>query len=249
MRCGIVLAAVAALACLAHASQVPFVLSHDAAVRPEARLTGRFLHITDLHVDENYLEDAAVVSTCHSPHPRQKHGGFWRSGHWGTGVSDCDAPLRLANSTLKWIADNWDAPPALGGGGDVHRMFDFIVWTGDSARHDQDTDIPRTPEEIMRENTYLLHLLETYFPGVPLIPTIGNNDVYVHNTLEPGYARMCALYSRQPKQRDARARAPMAFTRPRRVREVDGAWRLLCKGAHPWEARHHQHQHHVLLRL
>ena len=171
------------------AAQRPFQLevAADKGRASDRVLSGRFLHVTDVHVDHQYREGSSVVSACHHDHPYHRHGGEWRAGHWGTGVSDCDAPPELANATLRWITDNWDVPPATGtpSVAPTH-MFDFIIWTGDSARHDSDTQIPRTAEEVFAENAHLLHTLESYFPGVPLVPTVGNNDVGLHNTFAPG---------------------------------------------------------------
>lgn len=58
---------------------------------------------------------------------------------------------------------------------------DFIVWTGDNARHDADRVIPRTAQDIYSANEVVAQMLKTV--GVPTAPSIGNNDVYPHNVL------------------------------------------------------------------
>ena len=75
-----------------------------------------------------------------------------------------------------------------------------MVWTGDSARHDNDEQIPRTPDEIVDLNDYMARQWVGLFglrdnigvPGsvprvsVPVVPTFGNNDMTPHNILRPG---------------------------------------------------------------
>ena len=56
-----------------------------------------------------------------------------------------------------------------------------MVWTGDNARHDADRVIPRTAADIYNANAVVASMMKTM--GVPLVPSIGNNDVYPHDTL------------------------------------------------------------------
>lgn len=58
---------------------------------------------------------------------------------------------------------------------------DFIVWTGDNARHDSDHLMPRTAADIYSANSKVASMLSSL--GVPLVPSIGNNDVYPHDQL------------------------------------------------------------------
>ena len=165
---------------------------------------GRFLHITDLHPDPHYKHGSAVVSGCHHEKPtKKKKGGKHRAGWWGTGVSDCDTPPRLVESSLKWIAKNWLAKHdkaqepfhsldtasthlANHSDADAGMGFDFIIWTGDSARHDIDSKLPRTLPEIIQLNKWTLAQIEQAFPGVPIVPTFGNNDIFPHNIMFQG---------------------------------------------------------------
>lgn len=97
------------------------------------------------------------------------------AGYWGSAVSDCDAPLTLVNSTFDWLSREWAD------------SVDFVVWTGDNARHDIDRDIPRTPQEIYTLNRYMVDKMqETFGKKIVLVPSIGNNDIYPHNILAPG---------------------------------------------------------------
>ncbi len=156
--------------------------------------------------NEVYKHGSAVSSGCHSAKPKKgKKGGSGRrrAGFWGSGVSDCDSPPHLVSATLDWVAENWissgganprssssPATPLAGRGpltSDVAGAeaeeqgaadgFDYIIWTGDSARHDIDSDHPRTREEIFNYNRWALAEMERRFPGVAIVPSIGNNDI------------------------------------------------------------------------
>lgn len=144
---------------------------------------GRFLHITDMHLDKHYKEGAAVSSQCHWDGLQRMRDGERLSGYWGTQESDCDAPYRLANATLAWLALHWTENAKQQR--DV-RPFDFVLWTGDSARHEQDMLIPRTADEISASNRDAVELFEQHLPGVPIVPNFGNNDVVLHNTMPGG---------------------------------------------------------------
>lgn len=75
-----------------------------------------------------------------------------------------------------------------------------MIWTGDSARHDNDEKIPRTANEIMELNTLLSQKWISIFVeegvretsnavprmSIPVIPTFGNNDIMPHNIFNEG---------------------------------------------------------------
>ncbi|PKS07906.1 hypothetical protein jhhlp_006514 [Lomentospora prolificans] len=146
-------------------------------------LRGRFLHITDFHPDEYYKPYTNTDMVCH----RRKGN----AGYYGTELSSCDSPRSLANATLDWVAAN------------LRDEIDFVIWTGDSARHDSDEQIPRTAAEVLRSNQYLADKMFSTFAdennperlAVPVIPTIGNNDFIPHNVLLPGPNRWLQHYS------------------------------------------------------
>jgi endopolyphosphatase len=112
-------------------------------------------------------------------------------------VSDCDSPFSLVNATFEWINDN------------LKDKVDFIVWTGDSARHDNDERHPRTEEEVLGLNTYLVDKFVEVFGKtgniddpdptkdfiVPIVPTFGNNDMLPHNIFEPGPNKWTRKYA------------------------------------------------------
>jgi len=137
------------------------------------KLHGRFLHITDMHPDPHYSVDASQSSACHRQRPRKEKP---RSGYYGTPFSDCDSPLQLTNLTLDFLDKNWASE------------IDFVVWTGDNARHDNDRKIPRTVKEIYDLNTMIAKEMENIFvrKGIPVVPSLGNNDIWPHNILPAG---------------------------------------------------------------
>lgn len=52
-------------------------------------------------------------------------------------------------------------------------------------RHDDDDQLPKTRDEIIWTNIKLKIWLNQYFPDVPIIFSIGNNDVLVHDSILP----------------------------------------------------------------
>jgi endopolyphosphatase len=68
---------------------------------------------------------------------------------------------------------------------------DFVVWTGDSPRHNSDPIFHPTTQEIIEQLDW--QISEKIFSAtyrsdrvVMVYPTIGNNDVYPHDTCYPG---------------------------------------------------------------
>lgn len=98
--------------------------------------------------------------------------------------SECDSPFSLANETFRWIEKN------------LRDEIDFVLWTGDSARHDNDEEIPRQEWEIFRLNELMVSKFVEVFGvdeepddtrlTIPIVPTFGNNDMLPHNIFRPG---------------------------------------------------------------
>jgi endopolyphosphatase len=75
-----------------------------------------------------------------------------------------------------------------------------VIWTGDSARHDNDEKLPRTADEIVELNDFLSQKWVSIFGqegisetsnavpkmSIPVIPTFGNNDIMPHNIFHEG---------------------------------------------------------------
>lgn len=127
---------------------------------------GRFLHLTDFHPDPYYKPNSDPAEMCHAG----KKGG---AGKYGDAILGCDSPMALVYDTVKWVKDN------------LGDKIDFIVWTGDNVRHDNDRRFPRTELNIFDLNQDISDLLHDNFGTLP-IPSLGNNDVYPHNLFSPG---------------------------------------------------------------
>lgn len=165
-------------------------------------LHGRFLHITGTRVPKSERRNLYCryrdTDMCLDLHPDQFyqtysstkefaacHRGNGPAGVFGAETTDCDSPITLVNATFKWINDH------------LTDTIDFVIWTGDSSRHDSDEEIPRTEKEIMSTNELLVNKFEEVFGKenasdptngrtIPIIPTFGNNDIMPHNIMHPG---------------------------------------------------------------
>ncbi|KAF8351449.1 Metallo-dependent phosphatase-like protein [Amanita rubescens] len=145
---------------------------------PQA-LRGRFLHISDMHPDPHYISHTSKRNFCHRG--KQSVG----SGYYGTPYSDCDSPLHLTNFTLDYLDSNWASE------------IDFVIWTGDNARHDSDESVPRTPAEIKDLNKAVAKKMREIFleRGIPVVPSIGNNDIWPHNLMTLGPNEITKAFS------------------------------------------------------
>ncbi|KAL8924102.1 MAG: hypothetical protein Q9208_004239 [Pyrenodesmia sp. 3 TL-2023] len=155
------------------------------------KLRGRFLHITDVHPDRFYSQGSSTDSddAC--------HWGQGSAGVFGAERTDCDSPITLVNATFQWINDN------------LKDSIDFIVWTGDSARHDNDELIPRTEEQVIELNELLVTKFVEVFGKddkindtdptndftIPIVPNFGNNDILPHNIFTQGPNRWTKAFS------------------------------------------------------
>lgn len=112
------------------------------------------------------------------------HGGTGTAGKYGDAVLGCDSPVILMNKTLEWIEHN------------LKDKIDFVVWTGDNIRHDNDRQYPRYESDIFQMNQHVSDKIYQLFSNedkldprnmlVDVIPSLGNNDVYPHNLFSPG---------------------------------------------------------------
>ncbi|KAK2045932.1 calcineurin-like phosphoesterase [Colletotrichum somersetense] len=164
----------------------PEAVDADAvATEGSRRLHGKFLHITDFHPDQFYKTHSSTEEglACHR--------GDGSAGYYGAETSDCDTPGSLVNATFDWIAAN------------IADDIDFVIWTGDSARHDSDEEIPRNPAQVLGTNRWIADkFVETFGDqkdstrmAVPVIPTFGNNDILPHNILLPGPNKWLGYYA------------------------------------------------------
>ncbi|KAK4674241.1 Endopolyphosphatase [Podospora pseudopauciseta] len=166
----------------APAAEQQHILSNSA---PRKGLHGRFLHITDIHPDEFYKVHSSTDEDdgCHK--------GEGPAGPYGAETTDCDSPYSLVNATFDWIEAN------------LKDKIDFVVWTGDTARHDRDDDLPRTQDQVLGTNTWIAdkfaEMLRNEETGhgmsIPVVPTFGNNDILPHNILLPGPNKWLQTYT------------------------------------------------------
>ncbi|USP74310.1 hypothetical protein yc1106_01584 [Curvularia clavata] len=163
----------------AQSSSHPHAADASSHASGQRKLTGRFLHITDFHPDPFYKTYSSTASgeACH-----RNRGP---AGIYGAETTDCDSPFALVNQTFQWIQDN------------IKDEIDFVIWTGDSARHDNDEKLPRTREQIIDQNEFMVSKFVDVFgrpnpsrgPGdfvIPIVPTFGNNDIMPHNIFTSG---------------------------------------------------------------
>jgi hypothetical protein len=134
-------------------------------------LNGKFMHISDIHIDELYADGSDPATMCHRPNATNPEVNV--AGKYGALGSICDTPQVLLDSTFKWMADN--TPD-----------MDFILYTGDSARHDRDKKVPRQHSEVLNEHKIVVDkVLSTFDSKVKFIPTFGNNDELDYNKMAP----------------------------------------------------------------
>lgn len=157
----------------------------DGTITKEKLLHGRFLHLTDMHPDELNVIGGAIRTKCH-----KKVASITDeediSHKFGDSLSGCDSPIDLYTSTLQWIREN------------LKDHIDFVIWTGDNIRHDNDRNHPRTEYDIFDMNEKVADdILKTFMDDgeenmdphhrrIKVVPSLGNNDVYPHNLFAPG---------------------------------------------------------------
>ncbi|KAM5356118.1 hypothetical protein ACJ41O_002764 [Fusarium nematophilum] len=153
------------------------------AQQPKRKLNGKFLHVTDFHPDESYKAHSSTAEgvACHR--------GKGPAGKYGAETTDCDSPMDLVESTLAWVRNH------------LKDEIDFVVWTGDTARHDSDEKLPRNSNHVLGTNREVAKkMVETFSDdkgalNIPVIPTFGNNDFLPHNIFYPGPNKWLQAYS------------------------------------------------------
>ncbi|CAD6614095.1 BAH_G0012620.mRNA.1.CDS.1 [Saccharomyces cerevisiae] len=157
------------------------VIIKDVKTGKERKLHGRFLHITDIHPDPYYVEGSSIDAVCHTGKPSKKKDV---APKFGKAMSGCDSPVVLMEETLRWIKEN------------LRDKIDFVIWTGDNIRHDNDRKHPRTEAQIFDMNNIVADKMTELFSAgneedprdfdVSVIPSLGNNDVFPHNMFALG---------------------------------------------------------------
>ena len=115
---------------------------------------GHFWHISDLHIDYNYVVGGNVSDHC------------WKSKNESANVIEqemvgpagnyhCDSPYVLAMSALDAMKK-------------IHSDPDFILWTGDSVTHWAKHGSPDM-NYVMNVTQKVFRKFEQHFPSVPII--------------------------------------------------------------------------------
>ncbi|KAI9259300.1 Metallo-dependent phosphatase-like protein [Sporodiniella umbellata] len=148
-------------------SAVPYQ-GNRALLKRGKELHGRFLHITDIHLDNHYLEGSDPATICH----RRGKSHSSEVGKFGALGTECDTPISLVKATFDFLKEHV-------------QDIDFILYTGDTARHDRDKSEPITSEDILTGHKTILKQFESAYDTsyTPMIPTIGNNDGLNHNDI------------------------------------------------------------------
>ncbi|KAM5248630.1 acid sphingomyelinase-like phosphodiesterase 3b [Ctenodactylus gundi] len=122
--------------------------------------TGKFWHISDLHLDPNYTVSKDPLQVCPSAGSQPVHN----AGPWGDYL--CDAPWALINASIYAMKE-------------IEPQPDFILWTGD--------DTPHVPDEKLGEAMVLKivaglsGLIREVFPDTKVYAAMGNHDFHPKN--------------------------------------------------------------------
>lgn len=128
--------------------------------------TFNFLHISDIHIDPNYVEGSIV--NCNEP--VCCHNGFSESngaGYWGT-QANCDLPPRTVQLFFKQVSK---------------MNLKFVLWTGDSPPHNIWNYTKENHTDFANTITELFH---KYLPNVPVYPVLGNHGCFPMDQFGPG---------------------------------------------------------------
>jgi len=145
--------------------------------------SGSFWIVTDWHINNGFNAtppklDSALGSTQKQCNTRTNISSL-RPGRYG--AFGCDSNLVLFRTAVAFMARTQPAP-------------DFILWQGDNYGH---VAPPDTEALVLGSTALLADLLSDAFPGVPILPAVGNHDTYPYNS-DPGatfYAKICALWA------------------------------------------------------
>jgi hypothetical protein len=110
------------------------------------------LFLNDIHYDPNYLPTGTPENACRKA--VSKPNASYAFGQYG-----CDAPQFVIGSLLNYAHSVVPSP-------------DFIVIAGDFPAHDLDL----THSGLLSIFQSVFSMVSAYFPGIPIYPTMGNND-------------------------------------------------------------------------
>jgi len=111
--------------------------------------TRKFLQVSDIHLDLNYKEDGNEAKFCREVSGKASKYGSYK----------CDPPKILVESAFEAMKKYSPNP-------------EFILWTGDNSAHDQTLN----KSDIMSNLRFVTQKFHKFYPGVPVIPVLGNHD-------------------------------------------------------------------------
>ncbi|XP_061757143.1 acid sphingomyelinase-like phosphodiesterase 3a [Nerophis ophidion] len=119
--------------------------------------TGRFWHITDLHLDPTYHLTPDPTKVCFSSkgEPATDAGLF--------GAFPCDSPYSLIQSVFLHM-DHLVQPE------------DFFIWTGDSPPHVPVDEL--STEMVIQVMSNMTQTIRQHFPNITVYPAVGNHDYW-----------------------------------------------------------------------
>ncbi|PVU91092.1 hypothetical protein BB559_004314 [Furculomyces boomerangus] len=173
---------------------------------------GKFLHLTDIHIDPNYREGTGVNNFCHFE-PDNKNIETFKSekkNQIKSANNTFTKPLYLKlypavknrqGSALRFGTpyERCDTPELLLDAAtsyissEILQEIDFTVLTGDNCRHDNDEYFPMSNERIVEQQKLVFGKMRSVFDNksplnqnkkqIKVVFSIGNNDMYPHNKL------------------------------------------------------------------
>jgi endopolyphosphatase len=148
--------------------------------------TGKFLVISDIHFDPYFDPEVGTKDFCRDNPPKDfiiplepsKKGNGNISlplnvlsddeKHHIYGKYGCDSPYPLLESVLQAMQSEEGTP-------------DFILVLGDTSAHYMDTW-----KDVVNAINNATETMASYFPGVPVLPILGNNDAFPDYQLPTG---------------------------------------------------------------
>ncbi|XP_068199242.1 cyclic GMP-AMP phosphodiesterase SMPDL3A [Antennarius striatus] len=126
---------------------------------PSGRTTGsgRFWHITDLHLDPTYRLSPDPSKVCFS----SKGAPVTHAGVFGDYL--CDSPYQLIQSAFTHMAS-------------LTQPQDFIIWTGDSPPHVPVDEL--STDLVIDIISNMTQTIRDHFPKLMVYPALGNHDYW-----------------------------------------------------------------------
>ncbi|XP_068609960.1 cyclic GMP-AMP phosphodiesterase SMPDL3A [Brachionichthys hirsutus] len=133
--------------------------SSPVAAAPTGSLpgSGRFWHITDLHLDPTYNRSPDPSKVCFS----SKGAPVAHAGMFGDYL--CDSPYRLIQSAFSHMAP-------------LTQPQDFIIWTGDSPPHVHVDEL--STDLVIKVISNMTQTIGDHFPNLTVYPALGNHDYW-----------------------------------------------------------------------